>query len=312
MYQAASRALLHGADIYGTHWNSGMPGQVVNGFSYLPGSAVLLAPFNWLFGDVRYGLIAATAVAAWVAFRLNKGPHAWILASMVLVFPKSTYGIVQSWNDPLLLGLVIVFVALVVSHRRNLALLAFIAVLASKQYGWFLIPMAAVWPAFGWRRTGTAIAGAIAFTLPWALVDLGQFWHSVVTYPLHVPPRWDSLSLYSLGLRHGLHPSVAILGAATLLAILLSLVVLPRDAFGFSAGAAVVLSTFMLFDKLAFYNEWWLVSGLVVLTAIFPPGDYEGSTLVDRLQRLGTAPYRPRHPSVQSATAPPHAVPTSK
>jgi hypothetical protein len=267
MYQASSRAILHGHNMYAAHWTSHVPGEVANGFSYLPGSALFLAPFNWLFGDVRYGLTAATVVAAWGVFWMATGPYAWALAAMILCFPKQSFGIEQSWNDPLLLALVVLFVFAVVSDRTRLSVLAFLGVLLCKQYGWLLIPLAGLWRSFGWRRLALATIGAIAVVLACALPAWRAFWHSVIAYPLHLPARWDSLSLNSVALRHGFQLGSIAVVFGTLLAIGLSAVLLPRTAFGFCTGAAVVLAAFVIFNNQVFYNEWQLVAEFTVLAA---------------------------------------------
>ena len=60
--QGAADALGEGRNIYREVW-LGPPG-VMAAFTYLPWTAVLLAPARWLAGDVRYALVAVTAVAA--------------------------------------------------------------------------------------------------------------------------------------------------------------------------------------------------------------------------------------------------------
>jgi hypothetical protein len=266
MYQAASRGILHGANPYGLHWTSGIPGEVSNGFSYLPGSALLLAPFNWAFGDVRYGLVAATLVAACGIFWLAKGDYAWLLGAFVLLFPKFTFGIEQGWNDPVLLALVVVFVCLVVSARTRPANVVLTVVFACIQYGVFFIPLAARWAKHGWKRTALAAIGSSAITLPWMIPEWRAAWHSVVVYPLRLPARPDSLSLYTLALVHGWRPSTMVLGLLTGLALLVCLYALEPTAWGFCGSSAFVLATFVLWNKQVFFNDWQLVAMLVVLT----------------------------------------------
>ena len=267
MYQAASTGILHGLNPYGLHWSSGIIGEVANGFSYLPGSALMLAPFQWLFGDVRYGLIAATLATTWLVFRLADGRFAWLLAAFVLLFPKLMFGIEQSWNDPLLLALIAGFVVLADSGRLRWAVVVLAVAVACIQYGLILLPLAAWYRAFGWRRCCVAAVGGAAIVLPWSLDDWTGFWHSVVLYPLRLPPRPDSLSLYTVALHHGHMPGVFVLAGATAVTAVAFRALLGTSTYAFAAVTAAVFATFVILNKQVFYNDWQFVALLVVIVA---------------------------------------------
>ncbi len=274
MYQTASASLLHGHNFYTAHWTSGMPGEVSNQFVYLPASVVVLAPFRWALGDVRFGLVIALALAAFGVFRMTSGPRAWLLAGLVVLVPKLTFGVEQAWNDPLLLAFIIGAVLAVRRGRGTLAVLSFGAALASKQYAWLLVPAAAVWPEFGWRKAMLAAGGAAVFTVPWILASPRAFWQGAFAYNLKLPPRFDSLSLYSLALRRGVTPGYGLLIASTLAAVGLSLWLARHGSCGFVLGAAVVMAGFNLADKQAFFNEWFLVVGLIGVGLALANPDY--------------------------------------
>lgn len=265
MYQTAADSLLHGQNFYATHWTSGIHGEVSNQFVYLPGSVVVLAPFKWLLGDVRYGLVAALALAAVGVFRMTSGPRAWLLASLVLVVPKLTFGVEQSWNDPLLLVFVVGAVLAVRKGHTGLATVSFGMALACKQYAWLFVPAAAAWPEFGWRRSIFAAGGAGCLAIPWFLASPRAFWQGAFLYNLRLPPRPDSLSLYSLALRHNETPGYGLLVVCTLAAIALSLWLARRGSSGFVLGLAVVMAGFDLSSKQTFFNEWYLVIGFVAV-----------------------------------------------
>lgn len=69
--QQASDALARGVNFYEVTW-SGSPG-VADAFTYLPWTAVLLAPGRWLAGDVRWALLVWTVVAAIGVWALAAG-----------------------------------------------------------------------------------------------------------------------------------------------------------------------------------------------------------------------------------------------
>ena len=77
----------------------------------------------------------------------------------------------------------------------------FAVALCTKQHVVLLLPLWALWPAFGPRRALGAAAGAAAVTLPFFLWNPGRFWHCVVEFFVDLPARTDSLSIWQLGAR---------------------------------------------------------------------------------------------------------------
>jgi len=74
--QQGSEGLFHGKDLYTQHW-VGSPGMK-NEFTYLPWTAVLVAPAWLVAHDVRWALIACTGLCAGIALALTgAGPRAW-------------------------------------------------------------------------------------------------------------------------------------------------------------------------------------------------------------------------------------------
>ena len=153
----------------------------------------------------------------------------------------------------------------VVRGRLLVAVLAFAFALACKQHVLLLVPLAACWPAFGWRRTGASVLLAGAVTLPWFLADPRAFLDDALTFNLDLTPRADSLSLFTSATRVGLHPSFALVALLTVAAVAGAVLLLPRTATGFALGAALVQFVFDHLNKQSFFNHWWLVSGLLLL-----------------------------------------------
>ena len=103
--QGSAKALLHLHNIYAHAW----PGSDGHLMPYLPGSAILLAPFYLLFSDVRYGLLAALLLAALAVTRLGRSGDSRrlaVLGGLMVTFPWVLYLIEQSWPEALLLALV--------------------------------------------------------------------------------------------------------------------------------------------------------------------------------------------------------------
>ncbi len=286
MLQTAGQGLSHGHNIYTIRWTTGAAFEQSNGFAYLPGSAVLLWPFHALFGDVRYGLLAAMAVTAVLLARVRARSSLVFLGAFVMLYSKTMFGLEQSWVDPLVLGAVCAAAYAVVRGRHGWAVIAFAVCLACKQQAWLLLPLAFFWKDFGWRRAALSAAGAGAFIVPWIVTAPHAFYRGAIAYNLDLRPRYDSLSLFTTALRHGWSPGFAVLSAATLGAMALAVWRLPRDTYGFLLGSAVVMAVFNLANKQSFFNEWALAAGLALAALVFAPAFAEPTEAVPRSPRV--------------------------
>ncbi|HLM96695.1 MAG TPA: hypothetical protein VK283_10285 [Acidimicrobiales bacterium] len=269
MLQAAGRGLSHGRNIYTVRWTSGIGAEFSNGFAYLPGAAVLVWPFHVLFGDVRYGVLAAMTVTAVVLTRVRATSSVVLLGAFVVLYPKAMFGLEQSWIDPLVLMSVCVAAYAVLQGRYGWAVVAFALCLVCKQTAWLMLPLALFWKDFGWRRVALSAAAALAFTAPWVAAAPHAFYRGAVSYNLFLPARLDSLSLFTTALSHGWSPGLATLAVATVGAMALVLWRLPRDTYGFLLGSAVVMAVFDLANKQSFFNEWALTGGLALAALVF-------------------------------------------
>ncbi len=227
-----------------------------------------------LLGDVRYGLLFALVLAA-VTIRRIAGVTApggeadagvpAALSLVVLVFPGSMYALQQSWTEPLLIACLAGMVWAVRAGRTGWAVAAFALALASKQHLALLLPVAAVWPAFGPRRVLMAVAAAAALVAPWVLAGPADFWADAVMANLRYPVRGDSLSipgvLLHAGVRTGFAPMLLALAGAYWLAWRVR-----SDAAGFCLGAAVVLLTLDIMNKQSYFNHYTLPMALLVMT----------------------------------------------
>lgn len=295
LLQQSSTGSAHGDDLYRQHW-TGSPGlQAV--YPYLPITTVLLAPFRWLLGDVRYGLIAASLVAVWFARRsAPTAPPA--LAGLLLIAPHWLFLTDQSWTEPLLLAALGGSFLAIRRDRPWLAVVGLAVALACKQHVVVVLPLFALWPGFGLRRTITAAALAGAAVLPWFIAGPGDMWHDTVHANLSLGVRERALNLASLLARHGIGVGFWLLLAALAAAYLLSVWRLPRTPAGLALGCALVLWAADLGNKQTYFNHYWLPLGLLViaLAAAGPTG----------ADRPAAAPARPgpSRPEPAAASAP--------
>ena len=270
--QQAADGMLDGQNMYTQQW-VGSPG-VQDAFTYLPGTAVLLAPGRWLAGDVRWMLVLVT-VAAVLALRLGagRGPAAAVGATLLLL-PGTAIQVEQAWTEPLLLACLAGW-ALAVRHRRTgLAILMLALGLASKQHLALLLPVLAVWTSFGWRRTLGAAGLAGVLVLPWFVASPSAFWHDTVTLLVNFQPLVFADTLFIAVLNEtGRTPPFWLTGAVVLgtLAAICLVVRRRQPPLGeLVRWLALLLLVANLVNKQAFYNQYWLVAGLVLLSWAVP------------------------------------------
>ena len=157
--QQASDALARGVSFYEVTW-VGSPG-VNDAFTYLPWTAVLLAPGRWLAGDVRWALMVWTLVAAVGIWALSAGSRggpgprwrAAAVTALILFAPGTLTQVDQAWTEPLLLAGVVWWAVLVDRGRAWWAVVPLALACASKQHLALLLPVLLVWRPFGVWRT---------------------------------------------------------------------------------------------------------------------------------------------------------------
>jgi hypothetical protein len=285
LLQDSARGLLHGANPYRLAFPGVPPGQDSTCFTYWPGTFLLTAPGNWVFGDVRWAeagwLLAAVTLTAWSAGRRSGwqeprrlAPATGLaLAACVGVVPATALVVLQGWTEPILLvGLV--GAAVLIDRHPNWAVLPLGLALASKQYMLIMVPLLAYWPRFGWRRVLATAAVAAVVALPWLLLSLQRFEQCTISYFLHEPTPLTSLSLWRY-LPAPLRLPLTV--AATALAAYVAIRRCPRNGAGFLLAAGATLMAFNAVNKETFANQWWLAAALITASfALQPPGAGKG------------------------------------
>jgi len=279
-------ALLHGENPYaitfpniygnGVYYGPGMVanGRVLFGYVYFPLTLLMVLPGAVFFNDVRFAQLAAVAL---VALSLGvggrtKSPFGLSAAALLLLLPRGLFVLEQSWTEPLVL---FALSAVVISARRWPRLLPYAVGLffASKQYAVIAAPVALLLvrglslKEIGIFIAKAALAGTLV-TLPFVLWDPHEFYHSVVELQFYQPFRDDALSLLAWYKHsHGVTPPVSLAFVGALVGSVLALWRLPRSAAGFAAGVALSVFLFVAFNKQAFCNYYFLVSGALLLAA---------------------------------------------
>ena len=259
--QHATSCVVHGCNPYAMH-TPASPGAK-DGFNYLPMTFLLLTPAHALFGDVRYGELFAVVLAAVLLRRLAPRQEPSVVP-LFLCVPGVLFAIEEAWNELLLVPLLLAAVWWrhddPMTRRRWLGagLLLGLAA-ATKQHVWLLLPVAAV--TLGLRAAGTGLVTGALLTVPWLAADPHGFWHSTVTVFFEVPARADSSSLW-------LHEPAGARTAAEVVVVVVAYLLVWLSCRGEPArlllGSATVLAAFDLMNKQTFFNQWLLVTWLVV------------------------------------------------
>ncbi len=305
------RALLHGENpfeltfpnIYG---NTAFFGDKIAdasrinvGFPYPPLSLLLAVPGQALFGDYRYGQLAAmSGAAAFMAYARpgRVGPAA---AALFLFTPRVFFVLEQGWTDPFLVLFLsaTVFVAL---RRPGLVPYLFGLFVALKQYtvpavifSWMLEKRPFRWREFG-RSTLKAIAAVALVTLPFMLWNLKAFFYSVLLAHLGTPFRPDALSYPAWfgGEHQGRMPMIGL--AAVAIAFGLAVWRSPRTAAGFASALVLFYLAYFSFGGHAFCNHYYFIIGVLCVAAAAaklapdaqePPADDPVLGLFQRLRK---------------------------
>jgi hypothetical protein len=263
-------------NMYETRW-TGLrlddPVVLREGFPYLPMSAVLLAPFRWLAGDVRWGLLACMVLAGWLVRAASHGrgrdPRVGdLLAVLALLMPTTVVMVENAWNEPLVLVLLLGSLLAFERGRALPAVVLLALALATKQHVLLLLPVLALWRPAGPRRTLSALGVTAALTLPWVLASPSAFWRSVVGTHLDVSARTDASTLHVWALRQGWESGLtaaAVVALAVAIAYAAWQVRVRDDLPAAALACALVLLVASLVNKQAFTNQWWLVAALALV-----------------------------------------------
>jgi hypothetical protein len=236
-------------------------------------SAVLLAPFRWLAGDVRWGLLACMVLAGWLVRAASHGrgrdPRVGdLLAVLALLMPTTVVMVENAWNEPLVLVLLLGSLLAFERGRALPAVVLLALALATKQHVLLLLPVLALWRPAGPRRTLSALGVTAALTLPWVLASPSAFWRSVVGTHLDVSARTDASTLHVWALRQGWESGLtaaAVVALAVATAYAAWQVRVRDDLPAAALACALVLLVASLVNKQAFTNQWWLVAALALV-----------------------------------------------
>ncbi len=242
-------------------------------YSYLPGMIFLTLPFVFFFGDPRYTVIAAELMVALIIYRIyRKNNGKYIYSLLVLNNPISLYMVEQSYTEPIILFLLVLFAWSMVKNKKIAAILSFGIALATKQYMIFLLPLIMRFKMDFKKKLFIslgAILTAAVLIIPFYLWSPVDFLHDALFLQLNFPPRYEGLTLFSFLHQYGITYNAIvgnILIAAGLIFVYIRKKINISQFFYLSSFAFLII---FFFNKWAFINYYYLISQLLLIGAIF-------------------------------------------
>jgi hypothetical protein len=252
---------------HGHYYGEGLvgDGRLLFGFPYPPLSLYLSTLSKWLTTDARWAQLTALALAAGFMAYARGGRLGAGAAALLLLTPRGLFVLEQAWTEPFLICLLAACVFCACRFPRALPYV-FGLLLAVKQYTVFMVPLVVLLtPLRGralWGLLWRAGATALGVSLPFIVINVPAFIHSVVTLQLHQPFRTDSLSYLAWWVQLGhAQPPVWVAFVGVGVATALALWRAPRTPAGFMVSVAFVYGVFFALNKQAFTNYYYLVVG---------------------------------------------------
>jgi hypothetical protein len=263
-----------------------------------PPTALYFTTLGLLLGkDVRYAMWAAVLVAGISMRYITRYPRSsrpalaedapslffWLTPILSLVLERS-------WIDPLQVMLISLGMAAYAGKRPTLSAIAFGAAVSSKQSMFWLIPLVGLMLRLRLREWLIMSLTAAALVFPFVVLDFGRLKYANFDFISGLPPRSDALAIAPWFRRvfHRTFPGVVgfLLAACT---VAFALLRMRLSLAGFAQAATLTYLVFFLFNKWAFANYYFLVTGLAALAAcaaLYPEAPPDASPrLLERLWR---------------------------
>jgi len=268
----ATRALLHGANPYSPVFNMRLPQYpwwVHAHFVYGP-IVPFLSALGWLVGDVRVSCAAALAVTflgLWLLAR--QGGHrldAHRIVALAIASPLNVGMVTRGWVEIYIVAGVVLWLALRGSRRRLATVSLGIAMLVSPLTLLMVLP-GFIWSRRARREVAAAVIGAVVFAIPFALITgVGAFLSDIVGFQLSMPMWPTALTVTAFAWQSWhLALSSLVTGAVVLIAVaVIAWRGRPAQLGEVAVQTAVLLLATFLFAKWAFFNEYFMVSALLL------------------------------------------------
>jgi len=275
--QAGAKALLDGKNPYVEVAvpDTGPAARFIAPYIYPPTQLYITAPVFALTGDVRFAMLLAILASGYLLrFVVRRSAYSFSSivedapALLLWTMPKLMFLIEQSWVDPVQLMLICLAAASVTTGNRTMIAVAFGVVLTAKQTMFWTVGIAGVLLGFNLRQWILVGAIGAAAVLPFAIADFPRLKYCLLGLVSALPDRPNAMTLNTWGLQTfgWMLPSAFAFPMAAAVAAV-SAWRLPRTPWHWALATVATYAVFFVFNKWAFANYYFLLSGLASLAA---------------------------------------------
>ena len=242
-----------------------------------PPSAIYLGVLGTVMGhDVRWGLLVAIVMTGFalrmIARRGKRLGNPLFEDAPALAFwltPLLARVLQMAWLDPLQIGLITVGVAAFVGGRKTLAAIVLGVAISSKQSMFWLVPLAWLVLRLDFRRFVLMGIAAIVPVLPFAIWNVRALKRCTFDFMAGLPPRHDALS-FTNAMWQWFHVDFSGAFGFVLAAVVVGIACVrrrQRSPQAFAMAAMLAYFVFFFFNRWAFANYYFLLTGLSALAA---------------------------------------------
>lgn len=241
-------------------------------YQYLPGMIFQTIPFVAVLGDPRYALIAAEFLVAFLIFKISKKKEDGFIYSLIILNnPISSYMIEQSYTEPLILALLVLFAWFFVRKKNYIAAITFGLLLATKQHAIVLLPI--LFQLFSKLKNKIKLFFLMVFTatiiiLPFYFWSPADFMHDTVFLLINSPPRYDGLTFFSFLYRFGISYNFILSAGIISFSLLFIYTRKLTDLSSFFYLSASIFLVIFFFNKWSYINYYYFIAQLLLVSGI--------------------------------------------
>ena len=268
---------LKGKNPYSEMYPQRYQGVVPNYYTYFPLSLPIFLPADFLFRDPRVTYLVSDLVVAFLLFKIldkartKLGYSKYLLPLIFFYHPSGSFILEQSWMEPLILMILVVFVYMEI-FLKNLRRFSFLMLglfLGVKQSMLILLPFFVFFSQVRKSTIFKSLALVFISVLPFLIWSYRDFYNDTVKFFIVLPPRYDSLVLNSF--THDIFGKDLPKQLMYLLWLIVFGISFTKKFTTWSKFITVLsflLFGFYIFNKQAFIHYYYFVSGLFLLAAI--------------------------------------------
>ena len=286
LFKLGPKYLIEGKNPYSQSYPQLYRGVTADYYSYSPLTLYLFLPADILFNDPRYTYLVSDLVVVFLLYKiLSKAKNLssrtkYLLPLLFLYHPSESIILEQSWMDPLIFMMLVLFVYFE-RCSKELKKFSFIPLaffLGMRHTMLIISPVFFLFKKIA-RKTVFLSLGAIFLAfLPFALWNFGDFWDDLVKFYVTYPVRHDSITLNSfIFFTFGKDLPKTLMNILGLLPLALVLIKRPDNWHKLLLAIALLLFALSFFNKLAFVNHYFFISLLILFASIIGLVDEKSS-----------------------------------